>query len=89
MTGLPTTRAAVTEKDLLIPVNTGDFPIYGDVTKTSAVAIETPDEEHATFRWRTLWAYTGPGWLMSIAYVDPGNLESDLQAGAYAGYQLT
>lgn len=25
---------------------------------------------------------------MSIAYVDPGNLESDLQAGAYGGYQL-
>lgn len=38
--------------------------------------------------WRTLWAYAGPGWLMSIAYVDPGNLESDLQAGAYGGYQL-
>src|SRR5271163_2642438 len=32
--------------------------------------------------------YTGPGWLMSIAYLDPGNLESDLQAGAFAGYQL-
>ena len=30
----------------------------------------------------------GPGWLMSIAYLDPGNLESDLQAGAYTGYQL-
>nr|CCA16242.1 Metal Ion (Mn2 iron) Transporter (Nramp) Family put [Albugo laibachii Nc14] len=38
--------------------------------------------------WKTLWAFTGPGWLMSIAYVDPGNLESDLQAGAYAGFQL-
>ena len=25
---------------------------------------------------------------MSIAYVDPGNLESDLQAGVYGGYQL-
>jgi NRAMP (natural resistance-associated macrophage protein)-like metal ion transporter len=25
---------------------------------------------------------------MSIAYLDPGNLEADLQAGAYAGYQL-
>lgn len=25
---------------------------------------------------------------MSIAYLDPGNLESDLQAGAYGGYQL-
>lgn len=40
------------------------------------------------FSWRLLWAYTGPGWLMSIAYLDPGNLESDLQAGAYTGYQL-
>lgn len=25
---------------------------------------------------------------MSIAYVDPGNLESDLQVGANAGYAL-
>jgi hypothetical protein len=25
---------------------------------------------------------------MSIAYLDPGNLESDLQAGAVAGYQV-
>lgn len=41
-----------------------------------------------THSWRTLWVYAGPGWLMSIAYVDPGNLESDLQAGAYGGYQL-
>ena len=31
---------------------------------------------------------TGPGWLMSIAYIDPGNLEADLQSGAYAGMQL-
>jgi natural resistance-associated macrophage protein len=30
----------------------------------------------------------GPGFLMSIAFVDPGNLESDLQAGAYGGYSL-
>ena len=36
----------------------------------------------------TLWKFTGPGWLMSIAYLDPGNLEADLQSGAYAGYQL-
>lgn len=30
----------------------------------------------------------GPGILMSIAYVDPGNLESDLQTGFKAGYTL-
>src|SRR6266542_83853 len=28
------------------------------------------------------------GWLMSIAYLDPGNLEADLQSGAVAGYSL-
>ena len=27
----------------------------------------------------------GPGWLMSLAYLDPGNLESDLQQGATTG----
>lgn len=40
------------------------------------------------FSWRTFWAYTGPGWLMSMAYLDPGNLEADLQAGAYTRYEL-
>merc|ERR1719484_442272 len=30
----------------------------------------------------------GPGWLMSLAYLDPGNLESDLQTGAYTGFHL-
>ena len=40
------------------------------------------------FSWRKLWAFAGPGWLMSIAYIDPGNIESDLQAGAFAGYKL-
>ena len=33
------------------------------------------------FSFRKLWAFTGPGFLMSIAYLDPGNIESDLQVG--------
>lgn len=37
---------------------------------------------------RRLLLFTGPGWLMSIAYVDPGNLEADLQCGAQFGYRL-
>lgn len=64
----------------------------GGVDKALALAVgevHVPDGGAAErFSWRTLWAYAGPGWLMSIAYVDPGNLESDLQAGAYGGYQL-
>lgn len=38
--------------------------------------------------WRNLFAYMGPGFLVSIAYIDPGNFETDLQAGAKFKYEL-
>uniref|UniRef100_UPI003D9C70F8 natural resistance-associated macrophage protein 1 n=1 Tax=Equus caballus TaxID=9796 RepID=UPI003D9C70F8 len=50
--------------------------------------IPIPDTEQGTFSLRKLWAFTGPGFLMSIAFLDPGNIESDLQAGAVAGFKL-
>lgn len=40
------------------------------------------------FSWRRLIQFCGPAFLMSIAYIDPGNLESDLQAGSRTGYTL-
>ncbi|KAL8451652.1 hypothetical protein Emed_001814 [Eimeria media] len=33
------------------------------------------------FRLRRFLLFLGPGWLVAMAYVDPGNLEADLQAG--------
>ncbi|XP_028772598.1 metal transporter Nramp2 isoform X2 [Neltuma alba] len=53
--------------------------------------LDSFDEDSATgpsFSWKKLWLFTGPGFLMSIAFLDPGNLEGDLQAGAIAGYSL-
>ncbi|XP_009387822.2 metal transporter Nramp3 [Musa acuminata AAA Group] len=38
--------------------------------------------------WKNLFAYMGPGFLVSIAYIDPGNFETDLQAGAQFTYEL-
>lgn len=52
------------------------------------VDVGPPEPPQAPFSFKKLWRYTGPGWLMSIAYLDPGNLESDLQAGVVAGYSL-
>ncbi|KAM3935206.1 natural resistance-associated macrophage protein 2 isoform 2-T3 [Leptodactylus fuscus] len=46
------------------------------------------DEVHSWFSFRKLWAFTGPGFLMSIAYLDPGNIESDLQSGSVANFKL-
>ncbi|XP_031273561.1 metal transporter Nramp6-like [Pistacia vera] len=38
--------------------------------------------------WKNLFAYMGPGFLVSIAYIDPGNFETDLQSGALYKYEL-
>ncbi|XP_041478398.1 natural resistance-associated macrophage protein 2-like isoform X1 [Lytechinus variegatus] len=50
--------------------------------------IPIPDQENYAFSFRKLWAFTGPGFLMSIAYLDPGNIESDLQSGFVAKFNL-
>ncbi|XP_046367159.2 natural resistance-associated macrophage protein 2-like [Haliotis rufescens] len=50
--------------------------------------IPIPDAGNPRFSFRKLWAFTGPGFLMSIAYLDPGNVESDLQSGAVAQFKL-
>lgn len=50
--------------------------------------VNIPFVEDTRFSFRKLWAFTGPGFLMSIAYLDPGNIESDLQSGALAEYRL-
>ncbi|CAN1226772.1 Metal transporter Nramp6 [Linum perenne] len=38
--------------------------------------------------WKNLFSYMGPGFLVSIAYIDPGNFETDLQSGALYKYEL-
>nr|XP_054767773.1 natural resistance-associated macrophage protein 2-like isoform X1 [Lytechinus pictus] len=50
--------------------------------------VPIPDQENYAFSFRKLWAFTGPGFLMSIAYLDPGNIESDLQSGFVAKFNL-
>lgn len=51
--------------------------------------IQIPEEYlDKGFSFKTLWAFTGPGFLMSIAYLDPGNVQSDLQSGTVAKFRL-
>lgn len=50
--------------------------------------VNVPDDDKIGFSWRKLWAFTGPGFLMSIAFLDPGNIQADLQSGAKYNYQL-
>lgn len=78
------------------------IPITGDYNYSDEVAYESEDKilivdlelestdeiKTPLFSWKKLWLFTGPGFLMSIAFLDPGNLEGDLQSGAIAGYSL-
>lgn len=38
--------------------------------------------------WKDFLYFVGPGWFVSIAYVDPGNYQADIQAGALSQYSL-
>lgn len=70
-----------TEKVHIIGVN--EYNEEGEENEDVYTSTKTPP-----FSWKKLWLFTGPGFLMSIAFLDPGNLEGDLQAGAIAGYSL-
>ncbi|KAL5704447.1 hypothetical protein ACHQM5_022877 [Ranunculus cassubicifolius] len=49
---------------------------------------QTHLEEDQKPGWRKFLYFVGPGFLVSLAYLDPGNLETDLQAGANHRYEL-
>src|SRR6266850_6868243 len=38
--------------------------------------------------WKKMWAYAGPGLLVAVGYMDPGNWATDLAGGAKFGYTL-
>ncbi len=38
--------------------------------------------------WRKLLAYAGPGYLVSVGYMDPGNWATDIAGGSKFGYKL-
>ncbi len=38
--------------------------------------------------FRKLWAYTGPGLMVAVGYMDPGNWATDIAGGAQFGYKL-
>jgi manganese transport protein len=52
-------------------------------------------EVHSTIKvpgsgpaWRKLAAFMGPGYIVAVGYMDPGNWATDLAGGAHFGYRL-
>src|SRR5215207_10092354 len=56
-------------------------PSLSDVHRTVAVAADASV-------WRKLVAFLGPGYLVAVGYMDPGNWATSLAGGAKFGYAL-
>jgi manganese transport protein len=64
-------------------------------TNTSAQALPSLPEAYRTIPivpgasfWRKLFAFAGPGYLIAVGYMDPGNWATDLGGGSKYGYAL-
>lgn len=66
------------------------------MASTSDVPLSPPlslEEIHASVPvpkswWRRFLAFSGPAFMVSVGYMDPGNWGSDLEAGSRFGYRL-
>jgi manganese transport protein len=66
-----------------------------DFSKNTVLAEPSLPEVHATVSvsrspiyWRRLLGFLGPGFLISVGYMDPGNWATDIAGGSRFGYTL-
>src|SRR5262249_27516177 len=52
-----------------------------------AEAYRTVSVDHRSW-WRKILAFAGPGYLVAVGYMDPGNWATDLAGGSRVGYSL-
>jgi len=57
-----------------------ETPSLSEVHRTISV--------HGLTWWRKLLAFAGPGYLVAVGYMDPGNWATDLAGGSRFGYTL-
>lgn len=68
------------------------FP--GSATPSHAARSRSLSDVHESVRtdhgslWRRVFAFSGPAYLVSVGYMDPGNWATDLDGGAHFGYRL-
>src|SRR5258708_18959053 len=63
-------------KPQLVPPTASLAEVHASVTTTRATLL------------RRMLAFSGPAYLISVGYMDPGNWATDLEGGARFGYQL-
>ena len=69
-------------------------PDEGPISRVSSSQVSLP-EVHGSVPvptgagfWRKMFAFAGPGYLVAVGYMDPGNWATDIAGGARYGYTL-
>ncbi len=69
------------------PVTGGGWRQQSGAASLPEVFRSVPVPQGGSF-WKKIAAYAGPGFLVSVGYMDPGNWATDLAGGAKYGYTL-
>ena len=71
-----------------------NIPAGLDAWKRQVAEVSLPEVHRSIFVpgkasfWRKMLAFAGPGFLVAVGYMDPGNWATDLAGGAQFGYAL-
>ena len=68
--------------DIAATFDAGTLPGLGCAHRS--IAVPRP----SAAAWRKLCAFAGPGYLVAVGYMDPGNWATDLAGGSAFGYSL-
>jgi manganese transport protein len=75
-------------------LKSGDRNIPMEGWKRESIAKSLPEVfssihvPHSAGFWRKLFAFAGPGLMVAVGYMDPGNWATDIAGGARFGYTL-
>ena len=61
-------------------------PQYKDLSLSDVHG--TIEVNHTGPRWKQLFSFFGPAYLVSVGYMDPGNWATDIAGGSQFGYRL-
>jgi manganese transport protein len=77
------------------PTDFAPLPVLPGLAPGPEHQVPSLPEVHASVRlsrspffWRRLLGFIGPGFLISVGYMDPGNWATDIAGGARFGYTL-
>jgi manganese transport protein len=65
-----------------------DVAVKNTLTDRTSLEISAVLAGHGRGPWRTALLFAGPAVIASIAYMDPGNFATNIQAGSKYGYSL-